>query len=85
MRSQGGTKNVSFFEKKSVIFIRRRRRTSRFFFWVGMSEYAPKLIFDFKGILSTFSNHISSQRLWGRFCDEGRTKKLHGPIRTEHI
>ena len=66
MRSQGGTKNVSFFEKKvsffSVVVVVVVVPLD-FFFGAGMLEYAPKLIFDFKGILSTFSNHISSHRL----------------------
>ena len=53
------------------------RRTSRFFFGAGMSEYAPKLIFDFNGILSTFSNHISSHRLGvGFFGIQRRDEKV---------
>ena len=59
---------------------RRESRTLRFFLGAGMSEYAPKLIFDFKGILSTFSNHISRCSGGVDFCEEGRTKKFkRGP------
>ena len=45
MRSQGGTKKVSFFSVPGRES--RRRRTPRLLFLVGMSEYAPKLIFFF--------------------------------------
>ena len=39
MRCQGGTKKVSFLSVGG--------RPPRFLFFVGMSEYAPKLISDF--------------------------------------